>query len=137
MKEPNRALQVGSGVVGAAHSYRPGDIQGVVSAMDGMMRTSSAAKRAQQLTSTQRTSSADVISWSGCKDSEKSWDIVQSGEATGAMSHAFIQTLTKNPNQSYQQLLRNIRNILKQGKYRQKPQLSSSHPMDTSVLFIA
>ncbi len=61
MKEPNLALQVGSGVVGAAQSSRPGDIQGVVSAMDGMMRTSSASKRAQQLTSRQRTSSADVV----------------------------------------------------------------------------
>lgn len=50
------------------------------------------------------------------------------GEATGAMSWAFINALKKNPNQSYVQLLNSIRNEL-EGKYSQKPQLSSSHPL--------
>ena len=50
------------------------------------------------------------------------------GEATGAMSWAFINALKKNPNQSYVQLLNSIRDEL-QGKYQQKPQLSSSHPL--------
>jgi len=44
------------------------------------------------------------------------------------MSHAFIAALKKNPHQSYQQLLQNIR-IELQGKYQQKPQLSCSHPL--------
>jgi hypothetical protein len=52
------------------------------------------------------------------------------------MSYAFIAALSRNPNQSYQQLLNSIRDELK-GKYDQKPQLSSSHPMDTTVQFIA
>jgi len=50
------------------------------------------------------------------------------GEATGAMSWAFINALKKNPNQSYVQLLNSIREEL-EGKYKQKPQLSSSHPL--------
>jgi hypothetical protein len=50
------------------------------------------------------------------------------GEATGAMSYAFITSLRKNPNQSYVQLLNSIRDEL-QGKYAQKPQLSCSHPL--------
>ena len=54
------------------------------------------------------------------------------GEATGAMSWAFITALRKNPNQSYVQLLNSIRDEL-QGKYQQKPQLSCSHPL--SMLF--
>jgi hypothetical protein len=50
------------------------------------------------------------------------------GEATGAMSWAFISSLRKNPNQSYVQLLNSIRDEL-EGKYDQKPQLSCSHPL--------
>ena len=53
------------------------------------------------------------------------------GEATGAMSWAFITALRKNPNQSYVQLLNSIRDEL-EGKYQQKPQLSCSHPLSRS-----
>ena len=50
------------------------------------------------------------------------------GEATGAMSWAFINALKKNPQQSYVQLLNSIRDELA-SKYTQKPQLSCSHPL--------
>ena len=50
------------------------------------------------------------------------------GQATGAMSWAFITSLKKNPQQSYVQMLNNIRDEL-EGKYSQKPQLSCSHPL--------
>ena len=50
------------------------------------------------------------------------------GEATGAMSWAFISALKKNPQQSYVQLLNSIRDELA-AKYTQKPQLSCSHPL--------
>jgi hypothetical protein len=49
-------------------------------------------------------------------------------KATGAMSWAFIQAMKKNPQQSYVQLLNNIRDELAT-KYTQKPQLSCSHPL--------
>lgn len=55
------------------------------------------------------------------------------GEATGAMSWAFITSLRKNPNQSYVELLNSIRDEL-EGKYQQKPQLSCSHPLSMSRL---
>lgn len=42
------------------------------------------------------------------------------------MSFAFITALTQNPQQTYQQLLVSIRQILRD-KYSQKPQLSASH----------
>lgn len=48
--------------------------------------------------------------------------------ATGAMSYAFITALRKKPQQTYKELLQNIRSEL-QGKYSQKPQLSCSHPL--------
>jgi metacaspase-1 len=50
------------------------------------------------------------------------------GQATGAMSWAFITALKKNPQQSYLSLLNNIREELST-KYTQKPQLSCSHPL--------
>lgn len=50
------------------------------------------------------------------------------GQATGAMSWAFVTALKKNPQQSYLQLLNSIRDELAQ-KYDQKPQLSCSHPL--------
>lgn len=54
------------------------------------------------------------------------------GQATGAMSYAFIKALERNPQQSYVQLLNSIRDEL-EGKYTQKPQLSCSHPLGISM----
>jgi hypothetical protein len=44
------------------------------------------------------------------------------------MSWAFITSLKKNPQQSYVQLLRSMRDEL-QTRHNQKPQLSCSHPL--------
>jgi len=55
-------------------------------------------------------------------------DASMAGNATGAMSWAFVTALKKNPQQSYVQLLNSIRDEL-YGKYSQKPQLSCSHPL--------
>ncbi|PLW04346.1 hypothetical protein PCASD_26743, partial [Puccinia coronata f. sp. avenae] len=52
-----------------------------------------------------------------------------------AMSYAFITSLTQAPQQTYQQLLVSIRQILA-NKYSQKPQLSASHPIDTNLMFV-
>ena len=60
-------------------------------------------------------------------------DAHEGGEATGAMSWAFIKALKKNPQQSYVQLLNSIRVELA-GKYDQKPQLSCSHPLGKHYL---
>jgi len=54
------------------------------------------------------------------------------GQATGAMSWAFITALKKNPQQSYVQLLNSIREEL-ESKYTQKPQLSCSHPLGKTI----
>lgn len=78
---------------------------------------------------------ADVISFAGCSDSQTSADTTQGGMAVGAMSYAFVTSLTQKPVQSYQELLKSVRDILKQN-YRQIPQLSSSHPIETNLRFI-
>jgi len=136
IKEPNLLAEAGQGLMSAGMSYLKGDTGGMLSGLMGlgkqvMNQNSGAAEKTKQT----KTSPADVISWSGCKDSQTSADTQEAGKATGAMSYAFIAALTKYPQQSYLQLLNSIRDELK-AKYSQKPQLSASHPMDVNLLFI-
>nr|ODN93748.1 metacaspase-1 [Cryptococcus depauperatus CBS 7855] len=136
IKEPNLLAEAGQGILSAGVSYLRGDTSGMLSGLMGigkkvMSQNSGAAEMSKQ----SKTSAADVISWSGCKDSQTSADTQEAGRATGAMSYAFIAALTKYPQQSYVQLLNTIRDELR-SKYQQKPQLSASHPMDTNILFI-
>jgi hypothetical protein len=39
----------------------------------------------------------DVIQWSGCKDTQTSADTSAAGQATGAMSYAFISAMSAFP----------------------------------------
>jgi hypothetical protein len=136
IKEPNLAAEAGQGLLSAVSSYARGDMGGVFKSAMGIVKVATGSqKKAEEITRRTKTSPADAISWSGCKDSQTSADAYEAGTATGAMSYAFITTLSQNPQQSYQTLLVNIREILR-AKYSQKPQLSASHPMDTNLLFI-
>jgi metacaspase-1 len=82
-----------------------------------------------------RSSMADVIQFSGCRDEQTSADASIGGESTGAMSWAFREAFAKGGfDQSYVRLLGNIRTIL-QGKYSQIPQMSTGHRMDMSTAF--
>lgn len=73
-----------------------------------------------------KTTDADIIMFSGCKDDQTSADTSVNGEASGAMSYALIHTLKKRTNRSitYTELLREMREVL-EGKYTQVPQLSA------------
>lgn len=76
-----------------------------------------------------RTALADVIQFSGCRDEQTSADAFIGGEATGAMSYALIKAFEDfGVNQTYAELLRNIRTTL-YGKYKQIPQMSTGHRM--------
>lgn len=93
-------------------------------------------QQAEQVAQQTRTSMAEVISFSGSKDSQTSADTVVHGVgATGAMSYAFMKALTEQPQQSYLSLLAHVRGIL-QREYSQKPQLSSGYPMDMNAPFL-
>ncbi|KAK0193901.1 caspase domain-containing protein [Armillaria mellea] len=136
VKEPNMAAEAGQGLMSAVGSYARGDMGGVFKSAMGLVKTATGSgQKAEKYARATRTSPADVISWSGCKDSQTSADTQEAGNATGAMSYAFMRTLSQNPQQSYQQLLNNLRDILRR-KYSQKPQLSGSHPMDTNLMFL-
>lgn len=57
------------------------------------------------------------------RDDQTSADTSFNGQASGAMSWAFIQTMARSPQQSYVQVLQSTRGLLLE-KYSQVPQLS-------------
>lgn len=135
LKEPNLAKEAGQGLLAAVGQYARGDLGGVASTFFGLAKTALRGNDAYERTKRSKTSPADVIMWSGSKDDQTSADATIASQATGAMSWAFITAIKQNPQQSYVQLLNSIRDVL-QTKYTQKPQLSSSHPLDVNLLFV-
>ncbi|KAB2580972.1 Metacaspase-1A [Lasiodiplodia hormozganensis] len=135
LKEPNLAKEAGQGLLGIVSSYARGDLGGMASTAMGFLKKATSGDDTYKRNLRTKTSPADVIMWSGSKDTQTSSDATIGGQATGAMSWAFITSLKKNPQQSYVQLLNSIRDEL-EGKYSQKPQLSCSHPLDTNLLFV-
>ncbi|KAF6756179.1 peptidase C14, caspase domain-containing protein [Ephemerocybe angulata] len=81
-------------------------------------------------------SPADVVYLSACRDDQGAMTDFVDGPPTGALSHCFVDALTKEPEQSYLDVLLNTRRELAGKGYNQVPQLSSSHPIDTSLQFI-
>ncbi|KAF8322749.1 hypothetical protein DL93DRAFT_2071715 [Clavulina sp. PMI_390] len=138
IKEPNLLAEAGQGLLTSGMSYLKGDKMGALKGIFNVVKQAAGsgnASKAEQYSRQTRTSSADVIMWSGCKDDQTSADTQEAGQATGAMSYAFIEALSSGGQQTYQQLLISIRGILK-SKYSQIPQLSSSHPMVSSSAFL-
>ncbi|KAJ9659387.1 Ca(2+)-dependent cysteine protease [Neophaeococcomyces mojaviensis] len=135
LKEPNLAKEAGQGLLSIVSSYARGDLGGMASTAMGLFKKATTGNAQYERAKQTKTSPADVIMWSGSKDEQTSQDAVISGEATGAMSWAFITSLKKNPHQSYVQLLNSIRDELST-KYSQKPQLSCSHPLNTDILYV-
>ncbi len=124
-------------VVGAGMSLLTGNpiraITGLVSGISAVMRPQRQTEQARQ----ELTAMADVVMFSGCKDTQTSADTFVGGVgATGAMSYAFMRALNELGHQpvSYLVLLARIRDILSQ-KYSQKPQLSTGRPMDMNAPF--
>lgn len=135
IKEPNVMAGVGKGLMGAAMSYARGDVMSMAKGLFSTFNEAKNTNSAEDYTRQHRSSGADVIMMSGCKDSQTSADATEAGKATGAMSWAFIHVLTQYPQLTYQQLLCATRDALA-AKYSQKPQLSASHPIDMNMLFV-
>ncbi|KNG80239.1 metacaspase-1A, partial [Aspergillus nomiae NRRL 13137] len=135
LKEPNLAKEAGQGLLGVVSAYARGDMGSMVSTAVGFLKKAAKGDEVYERNKQTKTSGADVIMWSGSKDDQTSQDAQIQGQATGAMSWAFITALRKNPQQSYVQLLNSIRDELST-KYTQKPQLSCSHPLDVNLLYV-
>ncbi|KDN46819.1 hypothetical protein K437DRAFT_256096 [Tilletiaria anomala UBC 951] len=135
IKEPNVFTDVGKGILGAAMEYARGDVMGMAKGLFSTFNTARNTNSAEDITKQTKSSGADVVMLSGCKDSQTSADTVEAHKATGAMSWAFIKVLTTYPQLTYLQLLNCTRDELA-AKYSQKPQMSSSHPLDLNLLFV-
>jgi len=94
-------------------------------------KTNEAGQKVTQI----KTTLADVIQFSGCKDEQTSADAVIGGKPLGAMSWAFIQAFKNNPELDYISLLKEVRNLL-QGKYQQIPEMSCGRKLDLKTKFI-
>ena len=132
LKQAGMSILSGRGSIGAAI--------GLVSST--LQTLSGNHERAEQISQQTRTSQADVILFSGCKDYQTSADTnIQGVGATGAMSYALIQVLSRagwtcqRPNMTYLQILNSVRGVLRE-RYSQKPQLSSGRPMNMNQVFI-
>ncbi|KAL2222669.1 caspase domain-containing protein [Thermoascus aurantiacus ATCC 26904] len=134
LKEPNLAKEAAQDLFSAFVAYEKGDLAGVASTAMGFLKKATIGNSAREKTVMTKTSPADVVMFSGSKDTQTSADTFQGGAARGALSWAFIESLKKAPHQSYLQLLNSIRREL-EGKYTQKPQLSCSHPLGFKFLY--
>jgi len=122
-------------VVGSLISGNPSSIAtALMGIFDGSLSASSSSAN-QQAVIEKRKHDADVIQLSGCRDNQTSADASINNVSTGALSYALITVLNQNPNLTYSQLLTNIRQILKEKRFSQIPQLSSSHPMNMNSQF--
>ncbi|OQE15244.1 hypothetical protein PENSTE_c029G08405 [Penicillium steckii] len=135
LKEPNLAKEAAQDLFSVINSYGQGDLSSVASTAINFFKKATNGGQARERTLRTKTSPADVVMFSGSKDTQTSADTFQDGQARGALSWAFIKSQKQWPHQSYLQLLNTIRAEL-DGKYTQKPQLSCSHPLDTNLRFV-
>ncbi|CAI2167545.1 19380_t:CDS:10 [Funneliformis geosporum] len=124
IKETNILSLGGRDLLNAGFNYFKSG-KGVLDTIKGLKDTAAKHQKLRFKNIETKSSPADIIMFSGCKDTQTSADAQEAGEATGAMSHALVKSLRLNPNPTYQELLNSIRDVLK-AKYAQKPQLSTS-----------
>ncbi|KAJ3084046.1 Ca(2+)-dependent cysteine protease [Quaeritorhiza haematococci] len=136
LKQTSVAGKAGKTLLGAATAYATGGKIAAGMALFNGLKGLTGMNDAKKVTEQQKTSVADVVMFSGCKDRQTSADTAVSGfGATGAMSYALIQSLSRHPHPTYGQLLQSVRDILR-AKYSQIPQLSSGRLMDMNTPFI-
>ena len=72
LKEPNLAKEAAEGVFDAVKAYSRGDVMGAATGLFGLAKSAMGGGAHDKAKET-RTSPADVIMWSGSKDSQTSW----------------------------------------------------------------
>jgi hypothetical protein len=73
LKEPNLAKEAGQGLLGIVSSYARGDIGGMASSALGLFKKAVSGDDVYQKNLRTKTSPADVVMWSGSKDSQTSY----------------------------------------------------------------
>lgn len=72
-KEPNIAKEAATGLFDALKAYNRGDLGGIASSALGAFKRVTSGRGAEERAKRTKTSHADVIQWSGSKDSQTSW----------------------------------------------------------------
>ncbi|KAK6443578.1 Ca(2+)-dependent cysteine protease [Oleoguttula sp. CCFEE 5521] len=73
LKEPNLAKEAGQGLLGIVSSYARGDLGGMASTAMGLFKKVTSGGDSYERNLRTKTSPADVIMWSGSKDSQTSY----------------------------------------------------------------
>ena len=73
LKEPNLAKEAGQGLLGIVSSYARGDLGSMASTAMGLFKKATTGDDVYQRNLRTKTSPADVIMWSGSKDSQTSY----------------------------------------------------------------
>jgi metacaspase-1 len=81
LKEPNLLAEAGQGLLGAGMSYLRGDMSGVIAAGTSLFKKVTSGKAATERARRTKTSPADVIMFSGCKDNQTSADAMEAVRA--------------------------------------------------------
>jgi metacaspase-1 len=77
LKEPNLLAEAGQGLLGAGMSYLKGDMSGAIAAGTQLLKKFTSGRAAKETARRTKTSPADVIQFSGCKDDQTSADAVE------------------------------------------------------------
>ena len=73
LKEPNLAKEAGQGLLGIVSSYARGDLGGMASTVQGFFKKATTGNDTYQRNLRTKTSPADVVMWSGSKDTQTSY----------------------------------------------------------------
>lgn len=73
LKEPNLAKEAGQGLLGIVSSYARGDLGGMASTAMGLFKKATTGDETYKRNLRTKTSPADVVMWSGSKDSQTSY----------------------------------------------------------------
>lgn len=73
VKEPNLAKEAGMGLFTALQAYSKGDLGSMASSVLGLGKRLTVGRNAEEKAMRTKTSPADVIQWSGSKDSQTSY----------------------------------------------------------------
>lgn len=78
---------------------------------------------------------ANIVSLSGCKDNEFSYEsVTANGQIGGALTYSFLKCIQENtPAITFAQLLQNIRSLLNSSGFNQTPSLMSGKTFDPTV----
>ena len=73
LKEPNLAKEAGQGLLGIVSAYARGDMGGMANTAMGFLKRATKGEQGYEKSKQTKTSPADVVMWSGSKDTQTSY----------------------------------------------------------------